>query len=226
MEKRTVEVYAGAYASGKSETALNRARQFAVQQKAITLVDLDTVEPAYTLRPIENKLKDLGINVITQPEYFGLGEAGSYITPAQMNFLSNKGDIIVDVGYGAGGLDMLDIISNIEQEQDLKIYIVINTSKFETSSVDNIVEYISFSEGLEKRPWKKFSGIISNTHFGDETTVEDIKRGYEIIKKASEIVKIPVRAIGVDEKLATAFDFTYDGIDVWVYKRMMPEAFW
>ena len=223
---RTVEVYAGAYASGKSETALNRARQFAIQHKQITLVDLDTVEPAYTLRPIEKKLTELGIDVITQPEYFGLGEAGSYITPLQQNCLSAKGDLIIDVGYGAGGLDILDILNEIDKETDLRIYLVVNTSKFETFSVENIVEYISFSEGLEKRPWKKFTGLISNTHFGEETTTEDVKRGYEILKKASEIVNIPIRAIGVDEKLATDFDLTYDGVDVWIYKRMMPEAFW
>ena len=107
---RVIEIYAGAYASGKSETALNRARQYAQLNKPITLVDLDTVEPAYTLRPIANDLSKMGINVITQPDNFGLGEAASYVTPAQVNFLSNDGDIIVDVGYGAGGLDILDIV--------------------------------------------------------------------------------------------------------------------
>ncbi len=171
---RFVEVYAGAYASGKSETSINRARQFANKGEKITLVDLDTVEPAYTLRPIAQELKNIGINVITQPDNFGLGEAASYITPAQVNCLSTEGNIIIDVGYGAGGLDILDIITNINQEQDLRIYLVVNTSKFETSTIDNIVEYVTFSEGLQKRPWKKFSGIISNTHFGDETTKEDI----------------------------------------------------
>ena len=110
---RVIEIYAGAYASGKSETALNRARQYAQLNKPITLVDLDTVEPAYTLRPIANDLRKMGINVITQPDNFGLGEAASYVTPAQVNFLSNDGDIIVDVGYGAGGLDILDIVNNI-----------------------------------------------------------------------------------------------------------------
>ena len=106
---RVVEVYAGAYASGKSETAVNRARQFAMVNKSITLVDLDTVEPAYTLRPIAKNLAQMGINVITQPDNFGLGEAASYVTPAQINCLSQGGDIIIDVGYGAGGLDILDI---------------------------------------------------------------------------------------------------------------------
>ena len=226
MQERIVEVYAGAYASGKSETALNRARQFAIQKKQITLVDLDTVEPAYTLRPIAEELEGMGINVITQPDNFGLGEAASYVTPAQTNCLAVDGDIIIDVGYGAGGLDILDIINNIDEEKNIHIYLVVNTAKFETSSVDNIIEYATFSEGIEKRDWKKFTGLISNTHLGDETTKEDIINGYNKLKQASEILNLPIRAIGVDEKLASDFDLTYDGVDVWVYRRMMPKAFW
>ena len=93
---RTVEVYAGAYASGKSETALNRARHLVEQGKQITLVDLDSVEPAYTLRPIAKELESFGIHVITQPDNFGLGEAASYVTSAQVNCLKNEGDIIID----------------------------------------------------------------------------------------------------------------------------------
>lgn len=224
MTDRFVEVYAGAYASGKSETAINRARQFAEAGENITLVDLDSVEPAYTLRPIAKELEDLGIHTITQPDNFGLGEAASYVTSAQINCLANEGNIIIDVGYGAGGLDILDIINNIGAENDLRIYLVVNTAKFETSTVENIVEYVTFSEGLEKRPWKKFSGVISNTHFGDETTKEDVINGYNKLKKACEIINLPIIAIGADEKLDLGTK--YDGVDVWYYKRMMPRAFW
>lgn len=223
---RIVEVFAGAYASGKSETSLNRARQYASKGEKITLVDLDTVEPAYTLRPIAKELEAMGINVITQPDNFGLGEAASYVTAAQTNCLLQDGNIIIDVGYGAGGLDILDILNNIGEEKNLQIYLVVNTAKFETSTVDNIIEYVSFSEGLEKREWKKFSGVISNTHFGDETTKEDIINGYNKLKLACEKLNLPIRAIGVDEKLATDFSLTYDGVDIWTYKRMMPKAFW
>lgn len=221
---RVIEIYAGAYASGKSETALNRARQYAQLNKPITLVDLDTVEPAYTLRPIANDLRKMGINVITQPDNFGLGEAASYVTPAQVNFLSNDGDIIVDVGYGAGGLDILDIVNNIDMETNLQAYLVVNTAKFETSTIDNIIEYVDFARGSERK--YDFSGMISNTHFGDETTKEDIINGYNKLKIASQKVNIPIRAIGIDEKLVQDFGLTYDGVEVWAYKRMMPKAFW
>ena len=107
MKERIVEVYAGAYASGKSETALNRARQYSQLNKPITLVDLDAVEPSYTLRPIAGELKALGINVISQPDNFGLGEAASYVTPAQINCLSNEKQIdqlsLFKLGYAAFG---------------------------------------------------------------------------------------------------------------------------
>ena len=182
---RTVEVFTGAYASGKSESAINRALQFAQIGKDITLVDLDTVEPAYCLRPIIGELKEKGISVIAQTDYFGLGEAGSYVTAEQINCLSKNGDMIIDVGYGASGLDILDILNGIEKENDLRIYLVVNTSKFETRDKESILEYMEFSSGLNKQPWKKFSGFISNTHFADETKKEDIIRGYEKLKEVS-----------------------------------------
>ncbi len=218
---RQVEVFAGAYASGKSETSINRARQFAQNGRQITLVDLDSVEPAYTLRPIAGKLREEGINVITQPDNFGLGEAASYVTPQQINCLNQEGDIIIDVGYGAGGLDILDILTGIKDENNLKIYLVVNTAKFETSTVENIIEYTNFSQGKYK-----FTGLVSNTHFGSETTKEDVINGYNKLKSASEQLELPIKAIGIDKKLEPDFEKNFDGVEIWVYNRIMPCAFW
>lgn len=224
---RTVEVFTGAYASGKSESAINRALQFASIGKDITLVDLDTVEPAYCLRPIIGELKEKGISIIAQTDYFGLGETGSYVTAEQINCLSKNGDMIIDVGYGASGLDILDILNGIEKEDDLRIYLVVNTSKFETRDKASILEYMEFSSGLNKQPWKKFSGFISNTHFADETKKEDILRGYEKLKEVSIETNIPIIAIGADEKFMQDFPKNnYDGVPVWFYHRHMPKALW
>lgn len=224
---RTVEVYTGAYASGKSEISINRAFKLNDGTAPLTIIDLDTVEPAYTLRPLKKELNELGLEVVTQEDYFGLGEAGNVITPDQINCLAREGNLVIDVGYGVGGLDILEIINHISEEDNLKIYIVINTSKIETASVENIVEYVNWSKGDEDQKWKKFSGIISNTHFGDETTREDIIRGYEIVKKAGEKLNLPIIAIGASENIAQTFENDqYDSIPVWSLKRFMPKALW
>ena len=224
---RKVEVYTGAYTSGKSEISVNRALMLHSKENPITLVDLDTVEPAYTLRPIKKELETYGIKVITQESYEGLGEAGNVITGIQQNCLSIPGDIVIDVGYGAGGLDILEVVNKIENEENIYIYIVINASKPETSTVENIIEYVKWSEGISSYNWKKFSGIVSNTHFGDETTKEDVIRGYEITKKAAAELNLPIIAIGVAEKIYPEFGADkFDNIPLWALKRFMPRAFW
>ena len=185
-DKRIIEIYSGAYASGKSETAINRAYQYLKMGKSITLVDLDTVEPAYCLRPLVPKLKKDGINVVAQLDRFGLGEAASYVTQEQIMVLKNyKNDIIIDVGYGASGLDILDILQGIENEIIVHNYLVVNTSKFETKDEESIIEYLNIAKGCGNKPYKCFNGFISNTHFGDETTKEDIVNGYNIVKNVS-----------------------------------------
>ncbi len=224
---RTVEVYTGAYASGKSEISINRALALKEVSEEITLVDLDTVEPAYTLRPIQKDIEKHGVRVVTQEDYFGLGETGNTITNFQLNCLSIKGNIVIDVGYGVGGLDILDIINGIDNEENLNIYIVINTSKFETSSVDNIVEYVNWSKGTEEKNWKKFTGIISNSHFSDETQLDDVLKGYEKTKQAAKELNLPIRAICMTEKLFEEYGKTeHDGVEIWTLQRFMPKALW
>lgn len=227
-KSRIVEIFTGAYASGKSEISINRALMLKSEESPVTLVDLDTVEPAYTLRPLKKELETYGIKIITQESYFGLGETGNVITPQQQNCLKlNNDNIIIDVGYGAGGLDILNLVTGIEEEKNLNIYIVINASKPETSSVEQIVEYVKWSLGTGKQSWKNFGGIISNTHFSDETDPKDVLKGFELTSKAAEILNIPIKALTVSEKLYPEFEsMIYSGISVWSLKRFMPKALW
>jgi len=224
---RIVEVYTGAYASGKSEISINRAIMLSKIHNPVTLVDLDTVEPAYTLRPIKSELEKTGITVVTQESYFGLGEAGNVITAEQMNCLYREGTIVIDVGYGVGGLDILEVINSIDKEMQLNIYIVINTSKVETSTPENIVEYIKWTQGSGEQAWKKFAGIISNTHFAEQTTKEDIIKGFRITEKASKELNIPIFALCVSENIYPEFEGeSFEGVQLWSLKRYMPKALW
>ncbi len=225
---RTVKIFTGAYASGKSENAINCALSYIKQSRPITLVDLDTVEPAYCMRPIENVLRQKGINLILQSDYFGLGEAGSYVTNEQINCLKKtKEDIIIDVGYGVTGLDTLDILNDIDKEENIEIYLVVNTTKFETMNKNSILEYMEFNSGENKKPWKKITGFVSNTHLSNETTYDDIIRGYNILKEVSKETNIPIVYISVDEKFKKYFqDDTYDKTPVAYLTRYMPNALW
>ena len=121
-------------------------------------------------------------------------------------------------------LETLKICS--ETADNIKIYLVVNASKFETRDKESILEYIEFNSGENRKPWKKISGLISNTHLGDETTKEDAIRGYDILKEVQTKTSIPIVAISIDEKLKNEFTSTYDNVPVRILNRHMPKAFW
>lgn len=225
---RWIEVYTGAYASGKSETAINRALTRHNKGEELTLVDLDTVEPAYTLRPIKKDLQAMGLSVVAhdRDDSFGLGEAGTYIIPEQKMCLKRKENLIIDVGYGSGGIDTLVLLEDILLEADLQIYMVINPKKFETSSSENIIEHVKWSTEGQKQVWK-LTGFICNPHFSDDTEIKDILDGYKIVKEASEKLNVPIRAINVKESLYEDFIKTgFNEVEIWKIKRFMPKALW
>jgi hypothetical protein len=112
---RIVEAYIGEYAAGKSEVALSRALELAQGGSQVTLVDLDLVEPCYTLRPLQQDLKAGGVDVIAweTKELIGLGEAGTILKPQARWSLKRPGNIILDIGYGVEGSRILQLLEGI-----------------------------------------------------------------------------------------------------------------
>lgn len=215
------EAYIGEYASGKSEVAVNRAISL-LESGKVTLVDLDLVEPFYTLRPIRQKLIDKGIDVIAweTSETLGLGEAGSTIKPAMRWVLRRPGNIILDVGYGVEGAKVLNLIEGAVDNEDLKIFVVLNLGRPMTGSLNEIVDYV--------RDLGSIHGIINNSHLGDDTTAEFIEEGAKVITQASKVLKVPVITTYAERKFSGAFPKGKDsmGNPVQLLDRYMMDTFW
>ncbi|MEN6327750.1 MAG: hypothetical protein ABFD18_16295 [Syntrophomonas sp.] len=216
---RRVEAYVGEYASGKSEIAINRALELKNQGHKVTLVDLDTVEPFYTLRPIKKALEEEGLNIIafSRSESFGLGETGAMLNPRARWALLNEGDIILDIGYGVFGAQMLNLVEGANESPDLQIFAVVNYSRPMTGTRQRIKDYL---EQLGR-----IDAIVANTHLGDESTWPLVLEGNREICMAAKEMKIPVAYMMVDEKLRnTKEEDLY--LPVKFLKRYMPSAIW
>ena len=221
ISSRIVEAYVGEYASGKSEVAVNRALMLSREGRTVTLVDLDIVEPCYTLRPIKNELIAAGIEVLAWEtrETVGLGEAGNVLRAENRWALRRPGDIILDIGYGVGGSRTLNLLEGAQDDPDLKMVAVINISRPMTGSVPDIVEYI--------RELGSVDLLINNTHLGDETTAETVQEGAARVTGAARELGLPVLATTAVEALAEQIG-PKDCMDnpVWPIKRYMPRTFW
>lgn len=221
MAERIVEAYTGEYAAGKSENALNRALELARQGRKVTLVDLDLVEPCYTLRPLQQELTARGVDVIAwkTEQMTGLGEAGTSIKPEARWALRRPGAIILDIGYGAAGAGTLRLLEGAACDPDLKVYAVININRPLTSGVGEIVEHV--------RGLGRVDGLINNSHLGDDTTVEDVQRGAGVVGEAAAILGLPVVATSAAMPVAEQMGpFDCLGNPVRPLERLMPGAFW
>lgn len=218
---RLVEAYVGEYAGGKSEVAVNRSVELAALGREVTLVDLDIVEPCYTLRPIKNELQSKGVTVLAweTKDTMGLGEAGNILKAENRWALRRTGDIVLDIGYGATGAKTLNLLEGANSDPDLKIYVVLNIARPMTGNVQNIVDYI-----LELG---KVHGLINNSHLGDETTADIVQQGALMVDEAARHLKLSVVATTAVTEIASLIGpMDIAGHPVRKLIRYMPRAFW
>lgn len=221
MIQPVIEAYVGEYASGKSENAVNRAVALHRQGRKVTLVDMDTVEPCYTLRPIKKELEKIGLTVVAWEtrDTVGLGEAGSVIQGAVRWVMRRTGDIIMDVGYGVHGARIFNLIEGANENPYLRIIAVINTTRPFTATVDDIVEYV--------KSLGRVDALLNNTHIGEETQPEDVERGAREVMQAAGKLKLPVLASAATRQLAGRMGSSdCMGNPIWPLERFMPRSFW
>jgi hypothetical protein len=216
-----IEAYVGEYASGKSENAVNRAIDLCRRGLPVTLVDLDTVEPVYTIRPIKKELEAMGLNVVAWEtrDTVGLGEAGSVIKGSMRWVLRRPGNIIMDVGYGVHGARIFNLIEGAFENPYLKIIAVINMSRPFTSNIENILDYVATLGRVD--------ALLNNTHMAEETTVEIVQKGAVGVAEAAKILGLPVVATSAVQEIAAKIGpVDAVGNPVWPLERIMPRTFW
>ncbi|MCL2336272.1 MAG: NAD(P)-binding domain-containing protein [Firmicutes bacterium] len=218
---RIVEAYVGEYASGKSEVAVNRALELAAAGRLVTLVDLDVVEPCYTLRPIKRELEQKGISVLAWEtrELIGLGETGNILRAENRWALRRPGDIILDIGYGVEGAKTLALLEDADTDPDLQVYAVINIARPMTGSVADIVQYVLQLGGID--------GLINNSHLGDDTDLAIVQEGSRVVSEAARELDIPVVAVTAVTELAELIGpVDSAGHPVRKLVRYMPRTLW
>jgi len=220
QENRIVEAYIGEYASGKSEMAINRALELREQGRQVTLVDLDTVEPFYTLRVIKKVLEAKGINMISydREDSFGLGETGAMLNPKARWALKNEGDVILDIGYGVHGARTLNLVEGAYESPELKIIVVMNGTRPMTDSPVKVKEYL--------QELGRVDAIVLNTHLAEQSTPAVILAGNRMIAAVAQEEGIPIAYMAINEELKDIAAFEDEDIPIKYIKRYMPAAIW
>lgn len=198
--KKHLTIVTGHYGSGKTEFAVNLAFRLAAGGCAVTLADLDIVNPYFCSRERKDLLESRGVRVVSSrwaeadlpainPEVFALLESGACG--------------IMDVGGDAVGAQVLGRFSQKISMIEHELLCVVNFSRPETATLERAENYL---RQIEYSARLKVTGLVNNTHMDKDTTIEDILRGAKLTQALAKKTGIHLKYHAYDERFEEQID--------------------
>jgi hypothetical protein len=199
QDDKRIRIITGHYGSGKTEFAVNYVIKLAEQHKRAAIADLDIVNPYFRSREKKAFMEKLGIRVVAP-----LGGHTNIDLPAIpaeiLTLLQDQSyHVVLDVGGDAVGARTLGCYNQYFKQGNYDMFIVINTNRPNTRCPEAIMEYI---DSIEKAARIPATGLVNNTHMLRDTTLEDVLKGYEVVKEVSRLSNLPLKYISVIEEVA------------------------
>lgn len=207
---RKMIVLVGNYGSGKTEIAVNLAVNGAAEGLRTLVIDLDKVNDYFRMSDRVALLAEKKINLVS-PTFAGQGVTPSNMSAAVASAFADNWDLVVfDVGGdSAGALSLGRYHQDFAAfEGELHVYDIVNVFRPMSETPEKILKLMGDIEGFARQ---KVTGFVNNSNLLNFASAEDLRRGYEVIKGASELSGIPVvRTTGRKEFLE---EFLSDGRD-------------
>lgn len=189
-------IVTGHYGSGKTEFAVNLAFRLAREGRAVTLADLDIVNPYFCSRERKEEMRAGGIRVIVSK---GADSDLPAINPEVYALFEPGVCGIIDAGGDAAGAQALGRFSQKIKQVEHELLCVVNFNRPETNTPQKAEAYlreIAYSARLT------ITGLVNNTHLDHQTTTHDILRGAELLEELSVLTGIPVKYHAFEERFA------------------------
>ena len=229
---KQIVVLIGNYGSGKTEIALNLAVNAAEKGMNTLVIDLDKVNDYFRMSDRVQLLTDRNINLVS-PTFAGKGVTPSNMTSAVASAFDGEWDYVVfDAGGDAAGALSLgryhsDFAALLPSQ--LHVYDIVNVFRPMSGTPDKILSLKDEMEGFARL---KVTGFVNNSNLLNFASADDIRRGYDVLREASQISGIPVvhttgRKEYLEAFLADGRDSTYIGepVSLQTYMHRSWEAF-
>lgn len=198
FDSKRLNIFIGAYGSGKSEISVNCAAGIKRRNRdaKVLLADLDIVNPFYRSADAASKLQELDIRIIS-PSYANSNVDVPALPGEVYSIFDDESYVgVFDIGGEDMGANVLGSMHKRLLSIDHNLFMVINTLRPFTSDEDSIIHMAQELEAAAKLP---VTGFINNTNLLEETEFEDILRGHEIITAVSKRTGVPLVATSVLE---------------------------
>jgi len=193
-----VVIVTGNYGSGKSEVTVNWTLLLARAGLAgLAVADLDVVNPYFRCREARAPLEAAGVRVVTPTGEHFHSELPIVLPEIKGLLQRTDGFALLDVGGDDAGARVLHSFAGSFPAHEMLQ--VVNAFRPFTDTLDGclkIQDEIQESSGL------RMTGIVSNAHLMDDTTVDDVLRGAELAARVAERGGLPLRFVSAPRTLA------------------------
>ena len=199
MTARRVTLFAGHYGSGKTNVAVNYAFALADRGLAVTVADLDIVNPYFRTKDSEADFKARGIRFIASP--YANTNVDVPALPSELYAVTEDTarHAILDIGGDErGALALGRYAPAILKENDFEMILVVNRFRPLTQTADEVKEV---KEEIEQACKIPFTAFIDNSNIGEQTTVEDILEGEKFRFEVAEKTGLPLFAVSAKADL-------------------------
>jgi hypothetical protein len=187
-----IVVIVGNYGSGKTEIAINLAVDRKRSGIDVRLADLDLVNPYFRTREARKALTRVGIEVILPPEEY-LHADLPILSPLITGVIRRPGQLaLIDAGGDPAGARVLSALADAFNGLSYHLLQVVNPLRPETSSLAGCLHT---KREIETAARMAVTGWIGNANLIDETTPEDILRGYAFVRQLSAESGLPLMFI-------------------------------
>jgi len=194
-----VIIFVGHFGSGKTEVAVNFAQFLARSGKSdLKLVDLDIVNLYFRSRETRKTLMASGIEVIAPVNDDFYADSPIISPQIKSEIIARRSTVILDVGGDDLGARVLSSLRDAFEDGQYELFVVLNSNRPFTQDVEGCLKMIKSIEAASRLT---VTGLISNSHLIDETTLDIIKEGFYLVKKVADITGIPLKFITADAKL-------------------------
>ena len=196
---KTFIILAGHYGSGKTNLAINLAVTKKTAENAVTVVDLDIINPYFRLADGDAVLREKGIKTLCP--VFANTNVDIPVLPPELSGVfsaSYGGDVVVDVGGDEAGAIALGRYAGEISDRRYQMLLVVNKYRPFTTTASGSIEVMEQIMSVSRQ---KFTGIAANPNLGRETTAETVLSAVPYYEELSQKTGLPITFTAVREDL-------------------------
>ena len=190
-----ITVLVGHAGTGKTNTALGIARALAHEGYAVTLADLDVVNPYFRSSDYPELLEQAGIRliapVLARTTLDTPSLTGELDVVIEQTAGSSDRRLVIDVGGDDDGATTIGRWARRLTEAGARVYYVVSAYRSLTTRPE---EAAALLPDIEWHAHLKADGVLNASNLGIETTPEHIRHGRGFARETAALLGLPLAA--------------------------------